>query len=834
MGVWWGGTPYMGGQKKMPNMTLFSCILRYLWDNTCMKITTTNATTRTKTESTDMLARLLASEDLTVQHSKDAHTAMMNVETRVLILPVWKEMSGSLYDMLTMHEVGHALFTPANGWSDCAAIDPNENNWPIVQMFYNIVEDARIERLMQDKFPGGRADFVAAYENLHNERNLFEIQGVDLSTLGLADRINLHFKLGILDLVEVPFAPEEMVFVDAIAATETWDDVTEVTGDLYDYCKKLDKENPQPKTAQAPAMPQDGDTSEGEESDTPQQPSVPNFDHGDDDDTDDAKGTPVSSDEDGDEAGEQGAGAGEETDEVGDDAVTAEGGSADGADDADGEDSGASTEDDTDDGESADSTEGDATDSNTTTGEGSETGSRSISSEIPRTVEAQNRNMEDLRDARGNDFRYLDAPKVDDKMIIDYTELHIDNAEFNQKFGRNTGFELQPDQADYRSIDTAFANFINRNKKTVNKMSQQFEMKKAADQFKRTRSAKSGRLDTNKMINYKWSDDIFAKTETITDGKNHGLVMYVDWSGSMSSCMKNTIEQMLCLVLFCKKVDIPFEVYSFTSVAPDCTDDDRWGHDKKSLMTFGNDTDPYRQPNYCVLNNYMSSRMKKSEYVNAMKNMLVLADGMSQYGRRGRHDLGGTPLNECILAARDIMLKFKKTNNVQVAHTIFLTDGDACGDLLHSYNTTTIWKERKHGWNYKSTKEAGRNYNDCTTVLLDWYKQTTGSRVVNFFITSALSRSFQWKYFADDVDGVAFKKAKKTFNKDNLVSAGAGLGFDETFLIKSNVEVTNETGLENITPDATAMRLKNAFIKGQNARVASRVLLSRFTDLIAD
>ena len=103
-----------------------------------MKISTKNSVpnnTRTNTESTDMLARLMASEDITVQHSADAHTAMMDVENRVLTLPVWEEMSGSLYDMLVMHEVGHALFTPANGWSDCAAIDANENNWPIVQMF---------------------------------------------------------------------------------------------------------------------------------------------------------------------------------------------------------------------------------------------------------------------------------------------------------------------------------------------------------------------------------------------------------------------------------------------------------------------------------------------------------------------------------------------------------------------------------------------------------------------------------------------------------------------------------------------------------------------------
>ncbi len=790
-----------------------------------MKISTKNSVpnnTRTNTESTDLLARLMASEDITVQHSADAHTAMMDVENRVLTLPVWEEMSGSLYDMLVMHEVGHALFTPANGWSDCAAIDSNEKNWPIVQMFYNIVEDARIERLMQDKFPGGRADFRAAYDNLHNVRDLFEIQDKDIDTLGLADRINIHFKLGTLGFVSVNFTSEEMVFVDAINAATTWDDVTEATRALYEYCKEQDRQNPQ--TAEENPMPEMQDMPEDGES-TPQAPMVPAFDHGDNDENEDesTNGMPSASDEDGDEDGESGStgetGEGEDSEESDDD--------TNGAGD-NGEDSGESMEDDTDDGESAESAEGESTKGDAPapqSTEGGESGSRNMSREIPSTVEAQNRNMDELRDKSGRDFNYFGTPEVSDKMVIDYSEIHIDNATFIKKYGTGTGF-----YNGSMNIDAAFANFINKNKKTVNKMAQQFEMKKAADQFKRTRISKSGRLDTNKMVNYRWSDDIFAKNETITDGKNHGLVMYVDWSGSMSGNMKSTIEQMLCLVLFCKKVNIPFEVYSFTSVNPNENDEDRWGSRKDSCIKFGRDED-YYGPQACWLNNYMSSRMKKTEYVNAMKNMLVLAEGMDCYGRMGRHDLGGTPLNECILAARDIMLDFKGRNNVQIAHTVFLTDGEACGDFLHGYNTTTIWKERKHGWSYTS---EGRHRGGCTEVVLDWYKTTTGSRVVNFFITQTMNRHMQWTYFPEDIDGTEFKTAKKTFSKENMVSVGERGGYDETFLIKSNIETTNETGLENIDTDATAARLKNAFIKGQNARLASRALMNRFTDLIAD
>ena len=68
-------------------------------------------------ESKSILAKLLASENLTVEHGK-FNTASFDTKNRVLRLPIWKEMSGSLYDLLVLHEVGHALFTPEEGLHD--------------------------------------------------------------------------------------------------------------------------------------------------------------------------------------------------------------------------------------------------------------------------------------------------------------------------------------------------------------------------------------------------------------------------------------------------------------------------------------------------------------------------------------------------------------------------------------------------------------------------------------------------------------------------------------------------------------------------------------------
>jgi hypothetical protein len=52
----------------------------------------------------------------------------------------------------------------------------------------------------------------------------------------------------------------------------------------------------------------------------------------------------------------------------------------------------------------------------------------------------------------------------------------------------------------------------------------------------------------------------------VPGGKSHGLVIFLDWSGSMINYLHPTIKQLLNLVLFCKKVNIPFEVYAFTNM----------------------------------------------------------------------------------------------------------------------------------------------------------------------------------------------------------------------------------------------------------------------------
>ena len=111
------------------------------------------------------------------------------------------------------------------------------------------------------------------------------------------------------------------------------------------------------------------------------------------------------------------------------------------------------------------------------------------------------------------------------------------------------------------TIPAYVANKYNEYKKSaqkeVNYLVKEFECKKAADSHARTTTARTGVLDTAKLHTYKYNEDLFRKISVIPDGKNHGMIFILDWSGSMSNYLQDTIKQLLSLVWFCRKVNIP-------------------------------------------------------------------------------------------------------------------------------------------------------------------------------------------------------------------------------------------------------------------------------------
>ena len=561
------------------------------------------------------LAKLLAEEDIHVVH-RNQSTAMFDVKNRELSLPIWKEMSKNIQDLMTLHEVGHALWTPLEQLEKAR----NEN---IEFSFVNVLEDVRIEKLVQKKYPGSVRIFNKGYKELIAQ-NFFETVGQDISKYNLIDRINLHFK----HHVDVPFSKEEKVWVQKANQTKTPDEVLDLAKELYEYIAENEE-------------------SQGEE----QNPSP---------DMSDMSQRGAQS-EDGIPSGSGSEGSEEESEGYGDSGNTSDSKSED-------EGSTPSAPANLDDEGSEESEEK----TDTVIG-GSEGGKDSDAPITASTDYAWNESSKKFLDESSKPQRTGFIPELDMKKIIVSSSTILDI------FKKHYSDAIKVDGTVY--FDKTLEEFNktkNDSKKTIAYMVKEFEMKKSADQYAKALTSKTGVLDMGALHTYKFNDDLFAKVTTLPGATNHGLVMFLDWSGSMSSNLKGTLNQLFNLIWFCKKVNIPFDVYAFSDAY----------YRNGNFSYRGGSANDFKPGELKVdmfnLLHFFSSKMKNKDEMDMMHYLYMIGSKWSY--RDWRNDgypynvprslqLGGTPLNSAIIAALQVVPEFKKVSGVQKVHTIFLTDG---------------------------------------------------------------------------------------------------------------------------------------------------------------
>ncbi len=787
----------------------------------CYHIRMMKTTTTPNRASKDTLARLLASENITVQH-QPVPTACFDVKSRTLILPIWNDMSNDLYDMLVMHEVGHALYTPAGEGPLMDAINSIDSKNPSkVKQYLNICEDPRIERLIKKKFPGGRGQFARAYADLWN-RDFFGCIESDIKNKGFGDRANLHFKIGFLcSEGTIPFSPEEQAIIDDIETAITWEDMVDCARRMYDLVPKDGTPEPMPEAG-------DGDDSDGSLPDDQDQDGM----------SDSGAGMP-SDDLDQDGSDEQSEGAGES-----------------GAGDEPGEDSGQSMNDDTEDGESADSrmvesnSQDDATGGDDAgepgEGEGVEAGTTPAAEDIT-TTDAFDKALEDCADLSQQPAVYATMPKTlnHDHVIIDYKEV---NRAFLAKVDWN-----QPE------IARRAKEFMNGTKPTVNTMVKQFEALMAADVDRRTAIGKSGVIDPNRLHSYTITEDIFLRRETVTEGKNHGIVMFMDWSGSMDSVLGDVVKQVINLCLFCQKVNIPFEVYSFTSnlfYGDAATDEEREAVGSASESTLEPGDISLSRGGWSrsfQLHNWLSGRMNTREFTAAVTNLMAFT--VDRYNDHdvvnripGEFNLGSTPLNEALMAAQYIVRDFQKANNLQIVNTVILTDGEASGRPSSIMNeegqvVPADYGHRLHITSRKTKKSYDMSGN-ATDNLITMLRDETGSNVIGMFLADGkgarlnreVSHQIHKGLSSENTDWtaieIATEKALEELKKDNGCVA-PHKAYDEYYILKGNQKVIDGNRLDSLDENASITKVRNAFIKSGTDKTSARTILTRLAGVVA-
>ena len=711
------------------------------------------------------LARLLATENLIVEH-KQVETAMFDVDRRVLTLPMWQKASNQVYDMLVAHEVGHALFTPFREWN------LEEKYKDVPPDYVNVVEDARIERLMKNKFAGLSRDFYAAYNELHRD-DFFCVNDTDINRMKLIDKINLYFKIGAYLCID--FTDEEEQFVTDISKAETFDEVLDLAKRIHEYSKQQrqqKKVQPQDNQQEAP---------EGQQQ-TSQQPQSSTDGDNDQDDFES-----LEEDHNGTEEGNP---------EVGDQEVEKP-------------------------------------------------------QQNPEPQDNSDLDTSDTQQSFNDKSNSLIDRRLDETIYVTVPDLNLDNVvvEFDTvKQFLDRHYQEQNAYQDAISEQICkFNEFKKSAAKEVNYLVKEFEMKKSADAYARATTSRTGVLNTGKLHTYKYNEDLFRKVTTIPDGKNHGLVFYLDWSGSMQHIMLDTMKQLFQLVWFCRKVNIPYDVYAFTndSWALNMSDNTTPAYDVSKM----NVCKEWRENDINVdgcfrMVNVLSSTAKNKDNDDMMKNLWLTAVAFtrSYYHYPRQFALGGTPLNECIIAAKPIMQQFIMKNKLQKCHAILLTDGEGYGPSYNVIRKTYFDGDTKKGRRplhngVIRNRKNGRTYSprnndaDFTGKLIEYVKdEIPGVSFIGFRILEkgALRNFFYW--YGSDSQYENVDVMKEEMRKKNSVCIKTK-AFDLFFgLPQSSLGIDADLKVDD---DASKREIGNAFRKMFKNKKTNKFVLSTFVEQIA-
>ena len=757
-----------------------------------------------------LLAKLLAEEDIHVVHRQQP-TAMFDVLNRELSLPIWKDMSKNIQDLMTLHEVGHALWTPLEMMDK---VKEQKISFSVV----NVLEDVRIEKAVQLKYKGAVKIFNKGYQELIHS-NFFETVGKKIENYNLIDRINLHYK----HHTDVPFSDDEMVWVKKANETVTSDDVIELAKELIKFIEENKDSQDKDTDTDDLEMVDMGQSSMSNDSGQEEKSEKESEEYGDNGNISDSK-----SEDEGSNPSAPAKSEDEDSEET--DEETSSNGSEKSDEDSDGES------------EAKDITVESAS-------KGGGDGDANI---VATTDNASVKSAESMLDKNAGSFCYSTIPSVDLKKVIVPTKDILDifkNHYLNEKKHDDKYWNKTFDALNKTKVDS---------KKAVSYMVKEFEMKKSADAYARATTSKTGTLDMGQLHTYKYNDDLFAKVTTLPGAKNHGLVLFLDWSGSMAHNLVGTMNQLYNIIWFCNRTQIPFEVYGFSNVF-NRRNGDKSGYAQK-----------FKSGDLVInvsLLNFFSSRMKTQEQNDMMHYLYMMASRWSYrdwrtdgypYQEPSMLALGSTPLNDTIVCAMDLIPQFKKTAGVQKMHTVFLTDGASNninskfhvhkqddGSIHNGYKSigygTKIFTDAKSGIKV-SSKDFDKGYGGETKMLLALLKKKMpDTNIVNFFVAGG-GRKGTVKY-NDIREVVGYDMVQsyremmdlvKKCNKENVLIVPKGQGFDVTYILPGPNKFEMNTDLE-LEDGVTYNKgqLKRAFGKMANGKTANRPLLNNFIKMVA-
>ena len=712
------------------------------------------------------VAKLLAKENITIRHG-NYKTAWFDVEKRVLGLPMWKDMGKDVYDLLIGHEVGHALETPLEGWHESLT---TLKGCP--KSYLNVIEDARIERKVQSRYPGLVGSFTRGYKALSETGFFGDLESYNWNKMDLIDKINIQAKLR--GLVDVKFTPTELEFYNRALTTDTWEDVVQLTLDVVAYTNSFEDEKENPAQIEEPTS---------------------NGDNGNDIEQEEETNSSEKEQEDNEDSLEESTNSNIVEEDDADDEVEKE--------------------------------------VKTGTPDPTEVDSHadvkvSITDEIYRGSEDS---LIELDEQNSQRIIAQDISKESLKIaVVPYAKVRA-SREKNRE-----GYSVIDRNDEYRP-------YIKEIKKSVYFAVKEFEMRKAAYQYSRASTSDSGRIDVNKLWSYKTNDDIFSQVTQLANSKNHGMIMLVDYSGSMVNTIPHVIDQLLHLALFCRQVHIPFDVYGFTggnrisdNVAYDYADGDL-------------DLQDLRMPLLC------SSSLNKKDFNESLYALFEYRRAIAQgygytFASSDYERFGHTPLDPALLVTHHLIKEFKAKHKVQKMNLVVLSDGESNRNYVYNDKNMNDTKvntlDRSGGIDLIVDKKVVTIKGMTgTQELLKNIRTRYGVNTIGFFIANNnadfrnvgynIIRSRTKGYddnFHSNISELKSKMAKE-YRANRCVSIKDCMGYNEYYVLKGGSDMSTDIEEFDIGVGETKNKLATAFKKFSHSKKQSKVLMTKFGKAVA-
>ena len=767
------------------------------------------------------LAKLLATEDLVVEHRK-CETAQFDVERRVLTLPVWDNASEDVYDMLVSHEVGHALFTPNEDWT---------SKIKVPHSFINVIEDARIEKLMKRKYAGLPKTFFKGYQELDGE-DFFQVNDKgDLRDIQLIDRINLQFKVG--NFTYIPFQDSEYEFVKRAEEVETFEEVMQLSKDIFDFMKQQWEEE---QAERAEEEQEEMLSMEGGEGG--QQPDYL---------------------EEGEDLSEGKGNKAEDAEQTPDQEIINPNQPWDSLDT-----------------EAGQAPPTPATAQEPTKADVNTEASAPTPEQFKPEAETDNTFIQKVKDYvkhGGYEIEYVEIPRVNDLKDVIISEKEIQEEldtwftdfqltrQCNSSWSSDQNVENdQLSEALYTLglADKEYEKFRKQSQPEVNYLVKEFEMRKSAQAYARAGVSRTGVLNTKILHQYKYNEDLFKKVTTLPDGKNHGMIFVLDWSGSMNHNLLDTVKQVCSLAWFCRKVQIPFKVYAFSNYRMS------WGRKQMIMPEKMGNVD--LNEGFCLME-LLTSNGNNKTFEHNIKNFFRVGMSAGDYrledsndlqenynrfsyyhGRRlpnpPKFGLGSTPLMETVTVLHSVIPAFRKETGAEKISVSILSDGETApcsyycprnfmGEVeryySNSFNSRCQLRNRKTGRVYPHSYDIETSYNSFLSHLKESFPY------VNLLGFRILSKGEGGSYFRQQSVRGYFKgsweEASASYKKNRFFEMDNS-GFDKLFILPST-NTTDDHSMEELDEGATKAQIRSAFKKMFKGKASNKRLLTSFSKTVA-